>query len=90
MQLEALVRQFHNSDMKPAKHAANARRQVRVGSVHLILYCKDHAAVNAPPTPTECGGMYFCSALRLVCRRCGKVGGPPIKRKPPSRLKERM
>ena len=28
MQLEALVRQFHNSDMKPAKHVSNARRQV--------------------------------------------------------------
>lgn len=38
MQLEALVRQFHNSDMKPAKHVSNARRQVRRHSAYCTLY----------------------------------------------------
>lgn len=29
MQLEALIRAYHNADMKPGKHVSNARVQVK-------------------------------------------------------------
>lgn len=35
MQLEALIREYHNTDMKPGKHATNVRLEVNELNRHL-------------------------------------------------------